>query len=124
MTRAERRRMDKAKQKQENPAKYNVTRQQLLSMVKQETRQILQETKNDIYNEAVNDAMILSMVIPLEVLMRHYWKKTYVKRLPEFTNYMLEYYKKWQNGELDMDELKKDLWEYGGVRFERIGAEK
>lgn len=21
-------------------------------------------------------------------------------------------------GELDMDELKKDLWEYGGVKFE------
>lgn len=24
---------------------------------------------------------------------------------------------RWQNGELDMDKLKEDLWEYGGVKL-------
>ena len=23
----------------------------------------------------------------------------------------------WQNGELDMEKLKEDLWEYGGVKL-------
>ena len=51
--------------------------------------------------------------------MDHYWQKTYDKKIPEFTNYVLEYYEKWQNGELDMDKLKQDLWEFGGVKLER-----
>ena len=53
-----------------------------------------------------------------KVLMDHYWKKSYAARIPQFTNYILEYYAMWENGELDMEELKKDLWEYGGVRLE------
>ena len=35
----------------------------------------------------------------------------------------MEYYERWQNGELDMDEMKEDLWEYGGVRLEEREAE-
>ena len=35
----------------------------------------------------------------------------------------IQYYERWQNGELDMDEMKKDLWEYGGVRLEEREAE-
>ena len=50
--------------------------------------------------------------------MDHYWPKSYAKKIPEFTNYVLEYYERWQNGELDMDELKEDLWRYGGIRLE------
>ena len=69
--------------------------------------------------KAVNEAMILLLTLPLEVLMDHYWQKTYDKKIPEFTNYVLEYYEKWQNGELDMDKLKQDLWEFGGVKLER-----
>ena len=38
--------------------------------------------------------------------------------MPEFINYVLVYYEQWQKGELDMDELREELWEYGGVRLE------
>lgn len=69
-------------------------------------------------NDAVNNAMILMLTLPLEVLMDYYWPKSYAKRIPEFTKHVLEYYERWQNGELDMDKLKEDLWEYGGVRLE------
>lgn len=62
--------------------------------------------------------MILLLTLPLEVLMDFYWKKSYAKRIPEFTQRVLDYYAAWQNGELDMDKLKEDLWEYGGVRLE------
>ena len=68
--------------------------------------------------DAINTAMTLLLVLPMEVLMDHYWKKTYAKKIPEFTELVLQYYERWQNGELDMDEMKKDLWEYGGVRLE------
>ena len=68
-------------------------------------------------------AMTLLLVLPMEVLMDHYWKKTYAKKIPEFTELVLQYYERWQNGELDMDEMKKDLWEYGGVRLEEREAE-
>lgn len=73
--------------------------------------------------DAINTAMTLLLVLPMEVLMDHYWKKTYAKKIPEFTELVLQYYERWQNGELDMDEMKKDLWEYGGVRLEEREAE-
>lgn len=40
------------------------------------------------------------------------------KRLPQFVNYILEYYKQWLDGNLDINQLKNDLWEHGGVRLE------
>lgn len=62
--------------------------------------------------------MTLLLTLPMEVLMDHYWQKSYAKRIPEFTDYVLDYYDRWLKGELDMDEMKKDLWEYAGVRLE------
>lgn len=64
--------------------------------------------------------VFLLLTLPLEVLMDHYWPKSYAKRIPEFTEHVLEYYEKWQNDELDMDKLKEDLWVYGGVRLEEV----
>ena len=62
--------------------------------------------------------MALLFVLPMEVLMDFYWTKSYAKKIPEFTQHLLDYYAKWENGELDMDKMKEDLWEYGGVRLE------
>ncbi|MFR1086066.1 MAG: hypothetical protein ACLSFW_26295 [Bacteroides cellulosilyticus] len=57
----------------------------------------------------------------MKVLMDHYFgTNPYTKRMPEFINYVLSYYEQWQKGELDMDELRKELWEYGGVRLEEV----
>lgn len=83
------------------------------------TEEQIQILKQEATTKAVNEAMILLLTLPLEVLMDHYWQKTYDKKIPEFTNYVLEYYEMWQNGELDMDKLKQDLWEFGGVKLER-----
>lgn len=80
----------------------------------------LDRVKQEATNDAINQAMILLLTLPLEVLMDHYWPKSYVKRIPEFTEYVLEYYEKWQNDELDIDKLKEDLWVYGGVRLEEV----
>lgn len=79
--------------------------------------------KKQAMEDAITTAMTLLLVLPMEVLMDHYWKKTYAKKIPEFTELVLQYYEHWQNGELDMDEMKEDLWEYGGVRLEEREAE-
>ena len=105
MTRAEMRRA--ARETSKKTKTYNLTEEQI-QIIKQEAT-----------TTAVNEAMILLLTLPLEVLMDHYWQKTYDKKIPEFTNYVLEYYEMWQNGELDMDKLKQDLWEFGGVKLEK-----
>lgn len=104
MSRAEMRRA--AKEKLKKTKTYNLTEEQIEVM------------KQEATTTAVNEAMVLLLTLPLEVLMDHYWQKTYAKKIPEFTEHVLEYYERWQSGELDMDKLKEDLWTYGGVRLE------
>lgn len=116
MTRAEKRRLQREEAK--GQVTYTLTNAQLEAIINDRLKKEVAKAKIEATNEAINTAMILLLTLPLEVLMDHYWKRSYSKKIPEFTNYVLEYYQKWQNGELDMDELKRDLWEYGGVRLE------
>lgn len=116
MGRAERRRTQKLEQKAKT-ATYNLTKEQLNIAVREQVGKELERIKQEATDDAVNTAMVLLLTLPLEVLMDHYWTKTYDKRIPRFTELVLEYYERWQNGELDMDKLKEDLWEYGGVKL-------
>lgn len=118
MGRAEIRRIMKNERK-EKTATYNLTKAQLDAMVRSQIEKELQKVRQQATDDAVNTAMILLLTLPLEVLMDYYWPKSYAKRIPEFTNHVLEYYEKWQSGELDMEKMKKDLWDYGGVRLEK-----
>lgn len=117
MGRAEMRRAAK-NEKKAKTATYNLTKAQMDAVIRKQIAEELGKAKQEAADEAVNTAMVLLLTLPLEVLMDHYWKKSYARRIPEFTNHVLEYYKMWQDGELDMDKLKEDLWEYGGVRLE------
>lgn len=117
MNRAERRRAEKSQIKAKT-ATYNLTKEQLDTAVRVKVGSELDKIKQEATDEAINTAMILLLTLPLEVLMDHYWPKSYRKRIPGFTEHVLEYYERWQNGELDMEKLKQDLWEYGGVRLE------
>lgn len=114
--RAERRRTQKLEQK-EKTTTYNLTKAQLDAMVRKKIGDELTRVKQEATDDAVNTAMVLLLTLPLEVLMDHYWTKSYAKRIPKFTERVLEYYERWQNGELDMEKLKEDLWEYGGVKL-------
>ena len=116
MGRAEMRRAMR-NEKKAKTATYNLTKAQLDALVKEQIGEELKRVKQEATDEAVNTAMVLLLTLPLEVLIDHYWPKSYAKRITEFTNYVLEYYEKWQNGELDIDKLKEDLWEYGGVKL-------
>lgn len=117
MGRAEMRRA----QKQDNKAKtatYNLTKAQLDAVIRERLSNELQRVKEEAANEAINDALILLLTLPMKVLMDHYWPKTYSKKIPEFAEHVVDYYEKWQDGELDIDKLKEELWEYGGIRLE------
>ena len=116
MGRAERRRTQKLEQK-EKTTTYNLTKAQLDAMVRKKIGDELTRVKQEATDDAVNTAMVLLLTLPLEVRMDHYWTKSYAKRIPKFTERVLEYYERWQNGELDMEKLKEDLWEYGGVKL-------
>lgn len=78
----------------------------------------INKIKQEAVADGVNTAMTLLFVLPMEVLMDKFWTKTYAKKIPEFTEHLLEYYRMWQDNELDMDKMKEDLWEYGGIRLE------
>lgn len=117
MSRQQRRANERKNQKYKT-ATYNLTRSQLDNVVKDSIKSELKNAYQDGLNEGVNQAMILLLTLPLEVLMDFYWKKSYAKKIPEFTQHVLDYYTAWQDGELDMDKLREDLWEYGGIRLE------
>lgn len=117
MTRAERRRAAR-EEKKAKTATYNFTEAQLQDTITELIGKQLEEAKKEATDDAVNVAMILMLTLPLEVLKDHYWTKGYATKLPGFVDHVLEYYRKWQDGEIDIEDLKKDLWEIGGVRLE------
>lgn len=110
MSRAEMRRAAKRKSK---TATYNLTEEQIDILVKEKMAAHTKEIKEEAAEEAINTAMILLLTLPLEVLMDFYWKKSYAKKIPEFTEHVLDYYSRWENGELDMKKIAGrfvDLW--------------
>lgn len=105
MNRAERRRADK-KAKKDRVATYNLTQEQI-NQIKQEAR-----------DEAVNIALTLMLALPLEVLKDKYWVKSAKRRLPKFLDEVLSLYDSWNKGVLTIEELREDLWNYGGIKLE------
>lgn len=117
MNRAERRRQAREQEKAKT-ATYNLTYEQLDRLIHEKVGEKLEEIRQEAMDDAVNKALLLTLTLPLEVLMDYYWPKTYQKKIPEFTQHVLDYYTAWQNGEIDMEDLKADLWEYAGIRLE------
>lgn len=115
MNRQERRR---AKVKGAVPT-YNVNKPMLNGMINNEYGSLIERARKEAYEKAIDDAVILMLTLPLEVLMNNYWAKSHEKRIPKFVDEVLEYYEAWRNGELDIDILVKDLEEYGGVKLNR-----
>lgn len=117
MNRQHRRANERRKEKSRT-ATYNMTKMQLDEAVKKAAEKELDAAYQSGLEDGVSQALALLLTLPLEVLMDYYWKKSYERRIPEFVNHVLDYYELWQNGELDMDKLKEDLWKYGGVRLD------
>ena len=120
MTRAEKRRLMKNDIKQAKTPTYQFTKEQIDAMVQTEVERKLGEIKQEITEESIAAAMELLFVLPMEVLMDNFWQKSYQQKIPKFTELLLDYYQAWENGELDMDKMKEDLWTYGGIRLQQV----
>lgn len=102
MNRAERRKAGK----KGKVATYTLSQEQI-DQIKQEARA-----------EAIETAFTLILALPLEVLKDKYWVKTAKRRLPKFTDDVLSLYDRWTKGLITIEELRKDLWNYGGIKLE------
>lgn len=111
-------RKNKRNEIKDNTKTYNLTAAQLNVMVRERIQSELDKIKKEATEDAVNTAMVLMLTLPLKVLMDDYWSGEQLEQIPEFTDKVIEYYEKWQNGELDIDKLREDLWNYAGVRLE------
>lgn len=120
MTRAEKRRLMKEENKQAKTPTYQFTKEQIDAMIQAEVERKLGEIKQEITEESIAAAMELLFVLPMEVLMDNFWQKSYAQKIPKFTELLLDYYQAWENGELDMDKMKEDLWTYGGIRLQQV----
>ena len=122
MNRAERRRQKKQEEKASKPPVYNYTPESLRNQIKweanQEYMEKMKKVKEEATADAVNTAMVLLLTLPCEVLMENFWQKSSSKNIPKFLDLVLNYYDRWQSGELNMGKLKQDLWEIGGIRLE------
>lgn len=114
MSRAERRRQERALRKLN---KRKGTESSVPTSLNVQSSMSMSDIRKMKY-QAVDDAIMLTFALPAKVLMDHYWKKSYKKKLPEFTEILLDEYKRWQNGDLDILDLKKMLWEEAGIKFE------
>ena len=120
MTRAEKRRLMKNDIKQAKTPTYQFTKEQIDAMIQTEVERKLDEVKQENTEESITAAMELLFVLPMEVLMDNFWQKSFQQKNPKFTELLLDYYQSWENGELDMDKMKEDLWKYGGIRLQQV----
>ena len=120
MNRAELRRQ---KKKNSKTPTYNVTKEQLESMVQQELNTAMERKKDAIVEEVTNQSVALMILLPMKVLIEDYWPKTYKQKLPGFIDKTMQYYSDWQDNKLDIEELKDFLWNEVGVKLESCKVE-
>lgn len=116
MTRAEDRRRKRNKMKR-NTATFNLTKEQLDISIENAIKDRLEEIKS----ESVDTAMMLALTLPLQVLMDYYWtdldERVRFEELSTFADRLVDYYEKFNSGELDIQKLTDDLWRYGGIKI-------
>jgi hypothetical protein len=118
MNRAERRRAGKKATKAKTVT-YNYTKEQLDAVIKAGVMAEIETIKEQVREEAVNTAVTLMLALPMEVLIGEgYWAKSAKKRIPKFLDDVVSLYDSWNKGILTMEELRQDLWEYGGIKLE------
>jgi hypothetical protein len=86
-----------------------------VSRKQEENIRIINQHKEAIAEEAVEQALTLLLGIPCKVMKEKYgWGK---KRITSLCEYILEYYNDFQNGEISIDEYRKSVWEDVGIGF-------
>lgn len=116
MNRAEMRRAQK-NSKKAREATFTFTQDQMDRAIEKALLGRLDGIRKKAEENALETAMSLTLMIPLKILMDHYWTDLNDERLGDFADYLIEYYEKWLNDELDTEKMQEDLWKYGGVKI-------
>ena len=113
MNRAERRRLQKEDKKNE----LNEEKKFVLSQ--SDVVAIQRQAAEDAIKLLSKRTFIMMMALPLEVLITEdYWMKSAKKKIPKFMDDLLRVYKGYESGQLTMEEMKSDLWEFAGIKCE------
>lgn len=118
MSRAEFRRVAKAS-KMSNKT-YNMTAQQLKDMEDKIYKSAYNKAREDIMShiDRLGDEMFkMMLVIPTNLLIEDYWKKSAKIRIPKFVDDCLSLYEAWTRGVVNMDEMVKLTEEYSGIKM-------
>ena len=119
MSRAAYRRLQK--EQNQKPKTYVMTDEEIKKIRAQEferAKKLLME-RNDELSEEIFKMML---VIPTNVLIEDYWKKSAKKRIPGFLEACMSLYEAWEAGAVDMDEMQKYTEEYGKITLVKKGT--
>lgn len=106
-------------------AQYEEIRQKVIAEMNEkfaEQQNILNQEKEQITSDAIDQAFVLLLGIPCKVMREQYGWAT--KRLTKFSEFILGYYNEFQNGEMSIEAYRKMIWEQTGIGFTMSGDEE
>lgn len=118
MTRAELRRAQR--ESKSSTKTYNMTATQLQALEKRMYDEAYKRAREDILShiDRLGDEIFkMMLVIPTNLLIEDYWKKSAKKRIPKFVEDCLSLYDAWICGVVDMDQMVKLTEEYSGIKL-------
>lgn len=121
--RAEMRRLSRQKEK-DSKVRYNFTAEEVDNLVRQRAEKMLEQLQVEALEDGIGAAMVLLLTIPMAILRDEYWPKTYKQKLPKFGDQIIDMLNKWEDGEIDLEELREDIWNDAGLRFDRDFIDK
>ena len=122
-TRAEMRRLSRQKEK-DSKVRYNFTAEEIDNLVKQRASKMLEQIHIEALEDGIGAAMVLLLTVPLVILRDEYWPKTYKQRLPKFADQIIDMLNQWENEEIDLEQLREDIWNDAGIKIDRDFIDK
>lgn len=117
------RRLSRQKEK-DSKVRYNFTAEEIDNLVKERSAKLLEQIQIEALEDGIGAAMVLLLTIPMVILRDEYWKKTYKQKLPKFGDQIIDMLNKWEDGEIDLEQLREDIWNDAGIRFDRDFIDK
>lgn len=73
--------------------------------------------KKDAIDQAIEQAFVLMLCFPVEVLANEYWEKTAKKRIPHFVDSCISLYEAYAQGVVDLDQMFNDVEQLSGIKI-------
>lgn len=120
MNRAARRKLAKKEREEQKPKTFTYTSDQLNQVIEETLDREMKERLELAREQGVRDAFILMMTLPIRVLVKDFWQDSYIENLPKFGESVIDMYEQWMNDEININDLRDELWEEYGVKLEKV----